>query len=285
VEELVLFRQTSRGLTGILAYPFDRARRVEMSAGYDFISFDREILSRAVSLDRGELLVDERRDLPAEDSLHLAEASAAFVHDTSSFGATSPILGSRARFEVNPMLGTISFTGVLADYRAYLMPVRPYTLALRVLHYGRYGRDAERNPFSPLFIGYPTLVRGYDTGSFRAEECAEAGQGCPIFDRLAGSRILVTNLELRFPLFGALGGRRLYGPVPIELGAFTDAGVAWTSREEASFLGGPRSFVRSVGAVARFNVFGYAVLEMNVVRPLDRPRKDWQWQFNIRPGY
>jgi len=285
VEELVLFRQTNRGLTGILAYPFDRSSRVEVTGGYSFISFDREILTRRFSLDRGELVVDERRDLPAEDSLHLAEASAAFVHDTSSFGATSPILGSRARFEVNPMLGTISFTGVLADYRAYLMPVRPYTLALRVLHYGRYGGDAESNPFSPLFIGYPSLVRGYDTGSFTAEECGDAESGCPIFDRLVGSRILVTNVELRFPLFGALGGRRLYRPVPIELGAFTDAGIAWTRRDEARFLGGQRSFVRSVGAVARFNLFGYAVLEMNFVRPLDRPRKDWQWQFNIRPGF
>ena len=284
VQRLVLFRQTDRGLSGTVAYPFDRSRRLELSAGYSFITFDREMVTRAVSLSTGRVLLDDRQDLPAGDSLHLATASAALVHDTSSFGATSPILGSRYRLEVSPMVGTVSFTGVLADWRTYFMPVRPYTLALRVLHYGRYGGDAERSPFSPLFVGYSSLVRGYDTGSFNAAECGK-GPDCPVFDRLLGSRLLVSNLELRFPLFGALGRRRLYAPVPIELGAFADAGVAWTTRDRPEFVGGDRKWVRSVGAVGRLNLFGYAVLELNYVRPLDRPRKEWQWQFNIRPGY
>jgi Tol biopolymer transport system component len=284
VQQLALFRQTDRALSGVVAYPFDRARRLELTTGYSFISFDREVLTRTISLDTGRVLSDERRKLPASESLHLAMAGAAFVHDTSTFGATSPILGTRYRLEVSPMIGAVSFTGVLADWRTYWMPVRPYTLAIRLLHYGRYGGDAESSPFSPLFLGYSSLVRGYDTGSFSAAECGK-GPDCPAFDRLLGSRVAVANVELRFPLFGALGRRRLYAPVPLELGAFADAGIAWTSRDRAQFLGGDRTWVRSVGAMARLNLFGYAVVELDLARPLDRPRREWQLQFNLRPGF
>jgi hypothetical protein len=43
--------------------------------------------------------------------------------------------------------------------------------------------------------------------------------------------------------------------------------------------------VKSVGAAARINVFGYAVAEINHVRPLDRPGKGWFWQFSLLPGF
>ena len=37
----------------------------------------------------------------------------------------------------------------------------------------------------PLFIGYPSLVRGYDMGSFSVNECVPSGASdCPAFDRL-----------------------------------------------------------------------------------------------------
>ena len=32
-------------------------------------------------------------------------------------------------------------------------------------------------------------------------------------------------------------------------------------------------------------VFGFAVAEIDYVRPLDRPGRGWLWQFNLRPGY
>ena len=67
----------------------------------------------------------------------------ALVRDTSVFGATSPVLGQRFRLDVSPTLGSVNYTGALADLRQYVMPVRPVTLAARVLHYGRYGSGAE----------------------------------------------------------------------------------------------------------------------------------------------
>src|SRR5262249_51233979 len=137
------------------------------------------------------------------------------------FGPTSPILGQRYRFEVSPTFGGLRYTAVLADYRRYLMPVRPVTLAGRLLHYGRYGSGGADRRITPLFIGYPSLVRGYDVNSFSASECGRTGAPtCPVFDQLVGSRIAVGNLEVRLPLLGLFSRRNLYGPVPIELIAF-----------------------------------------------------------------
>ena len=183
---------------------------------------------------------------------------------------------------------SIKFVGVLADYRRYFMPARPFTLAFRALHYGRYGSGGEDQRISPLFIGYPNLVRGYDVNSFDARECGiDPNSDCPVFDQLLGSKILVGNAELRFPPFGAITGsrRNLYGPLPLELVFFGDTGVAWTEAQNPEFLSdGTRKFVSSVGAGARVNLFGYAVVEVDYVKPLDRD-KGWHWVFNFSPGF
>jgi hypothetical protein len=43
--------------------------------------------------------------------------------------------------------------------------------------------------------------------------------------------------------------------------------------------------VFSAGAGFRFNLFGFAVAEVNLVRPFDRPGKGWLWEFNLQPGF
>jgi hypothetical protein len=48
------------------------------------------------------------------------------VHDTTVFGLTGPLLGSRYRLEIAPAAGDLSYTRLLADYRRYMMPVKPY---------------------------------------------------------------------------------------------------------------------------------------------------------------
>jgi outer membrane protein assembly factor BamA len=160
------------------------------------------------------------------------------------------------------------------------------TIAARVLHYGRYGSGGEDSRLYPLFLGYPDMVRGYDTGSFSASECgAQANGSCPVFDRMLGSRLLVGNLEVRAPLLGLFGKRNLYGPIPVEIGAFFDTGVAWDSTSKPKLFGGDRRLVRSTGAVARVNVFGFAVLQVDWVKPLDRPGKQAFFEFNLLTGF
>ncbi|HVR70118.1 MAG TPA: BamA/TamA family outer membrane protein [Vicinamibacteria bacterium] len=285
-----LFRETHRSLTGYAAYPFSRAQRFEVGASYRHISFGREVLTEFFDPGSGQFLGREEEDLDAPGALSLGQGSAALVYDTSIFGATSPILGRRYRLEALPTVGSINFTGVLADVRQYVMPLRPYTFAARVLHYGRYGAGGEDPRLTSLYLGYPQLVRGYDFNSFDASECVSAVGDCPVFDQLIGSRLLIGNFELRFPLFGAFGARSFYGPLPIELLAFADAGVAWSRGQSVRFERGSsspteRRFVTSVGTGFRFNVFGYAVIEVDYVKPLDRPNKGWIWQFNLSPGF
>jgi len=278
------FWEIDRELTGITSYPFNRVQRVELTAGYRNIDFSSEEEVRTFTLD-GELLSDITRPLPEDTlkSLHLATAGAALVYDSSIFGGTSPLLGQSYRFEAAPIVGDLQFVSALGDYRRYVMLARPLSLAGRVLHYGRYGRDAENNLLAPLFLGYPTLIRGYDDGSFTSDECSTGD--CVEFDRLFGSRLAVANLELRLPLFGAIGVVPSPGVPPIETALFFDAGSAWTEKEGAEFLGGSRSAVTSHGAALRINLFGYVIGEVAFVHPNDRPRKGWYWQFSFQPGF
>ena len=282
------YRQTqiNSGVSALAQYPFSRVQRVEFSAGLRRIGFDAELETQFFSPITGQLFDEQTEELPRPDAINLGEATMALVYDSSIFGATSPLLGRSYRFEYSQMAGTLNFGGLLADYRRYFMPVRPFTFAVRGLHYGRYGGDAEDTRLPPLFIGYQGLVRGYDIGSFDANECESVDfSSCDSFDRLNGSRIAIASAEIRFPLLGLFSRRSFYGPFPIELAFFGDAGVAWTSDIKPSFAGGTRDWARSVGAAVRVNVLGYAVAEFDYVRPLDRNRKGWLWQFGLTPGF
>ena len=166
------------------------------------------------------------------------------------------------------------------------MPLRPYTIALRGMYYGRLGDGASDERLPALFIGYPGLVRGYDQNSFESSECVGTVTGsCPVFDRLIGSRVAVANAELRFPIWGAFSRSQFYGPLPVEAALFTDAGIAWGHSDRSGFAPGDNQPVVSVGAALRVNVLGFAVAEIDYVRPLDRPQRGWLWQFSLRPGF
>jgi surface antigen Omp85-like protein/WD40 repeat protein len=287
VEQLELFRQTNRQAVGFVAYPFSRAQRVEFQAGLQNISYDYRIETRAFSTATGRVLFDSTEKLSVSDPLTLGTASAALVYDNSVFGATSPLTGQRYRLEVSPVVGTLNFITALADYRRYVMPLRPFTLAGRVLHIGRYGSGADDNRVYPLFLGYPSLVRGYDFGSFTSEECPTSQPAtCPVVDQLFGSRMLVGNVELRFPLFGLLHlGDGYYGILPVEAALFYDAGVAWTGQEEPTIFGGSRPFVTSAGVSLRMNLFGFAIGQLDYVRPFERTTKGWMFRLSLTPGF
>ncbi len=291
VETRDLIRQTSRQVTGIVSYPFDRVRRIEFSGGAQNITFEREIKQRKICIDpfgcTQDQLEDVNQTVPFGRTLNLLSGSVAYVYDNSLFGATSPIMGQRYRFEVTPTVGNLNYMGVLFDARKYIMVKRPFTLAGRVMHFGRYGRDADDGVLSPLFIGYGSLVRGYDFNSFDFTDCPTQGQ-CEAVDQLFGSKMLVGNLELRFPLFGALGlGHGMYGIFPVEFAVFGDAGIAWDARSrrtQASFLGGQRKPIFSTGIGFRINLFGFMLAEIDYVKGYQRG-KGAHWQFSFQPGF
>jgi Tol biopolymer transport system component len=278
ISEQLLYRETIREADLLLSYPFSQTTRMDYSIGYQNISFKTTVNTQAFSLNTGQVVLDQSQDITDQPALNMGTASVALVYDNSIFGATSPVLGRRWRLEVDPMIGSLQQIDLLADYREYVLPVRPVTLAGRVLHYGRYGASADDPRITPLYLGYPGLVRGYDAGSFSADS--------PVFEELFGSKMLVANFEVRFPLFGIFGlGRGYYGWLPIETGGFFDAGVAWTNHTKPSFMGGINKPVKSAGFMARMNFFGYLIGEVDYVRSYDHPELKWQWVFNILEGF
>lgn len=289
VQQTTLFRQTDRSVGAMTAYPFNQAQRVEFNAAYRNLGFDVERETLVYSPITGELLDRQTTSASLGDALNLGQFGAALVYDTTSFGATSPVAGQRYRLEASPTVGSIDFTGVLADYRRYFMPVPFYTIAARVMHYGRYGSGAEDERLTPLFIGYPSLVRGYDVDTFDASDCGpDPSGGCTGFDRLIGSRMAVANLEFRFPLLRPFGVRSwMYGPVPTEVAFFADAGLAWDKETRVNLLGrgDGRKPVSSAGVALRVNALGFAVLELDLVRPFQRPEQGWMFQFSLTPGF
>ncbi|UCE42928.1 MAG: PD40 domain-containing protein [Candidatus Aminicenantes bacterium] len=285
LEQELIFRQVNYQASIFAFYPFNQSRRFELSAGYRFIDYQQEVHTRVYTID-GFFIDRYKQELDAPESMYFGYFTAAYVYDSSFFGATAPILGQSYRLEYTPYFGgNLNFSSILADYRRYFMPVRPFTLAFRIMHYGRYGKNASDNRFYPLFLGYETLLRGYNSSSFDVNEI-------DVYAQLFGSKLAIANFELRFPLFGILGlGRGYYGILPLDFVAFYDVGIAWgleaddDSENKPFFLGGNRKPLTSAGIGVRMNLMGYLILGFNAVKPFNRPNKNWVFQFTIMPGF
>jgi hypothetical protein len=275
----------------ITQYPLSTTRRIEVGVSGTRLAYNTEIRSVLYVGNQGQDL--GREELPSPEPVYYAQANAALVGDYSNSGFTSPIAGGRYRLEVTPTVGTLNFSSMLADYRRYFF-ARPFTFAIRGLHFGRYGRSAEDSTrLSPLFLGYETLVRGYAVESFDASECTGTGSTngtCPEFDRLRGSRLAVASAEFRIPLLGTeqlgLIRTRL---IPVEIAPFFDAGLAWSSNESPELQIATRTTQRvpvfSAGVSARINVLGFAVFEAYYAYPFQRPDKGAHFGFNLAPGW
>src|SRR5438132_1774981 len=277
-------------ISGVLQYPFSTTRRVEVSAGVQRQSLKGTLETATVI---GNTIVDDTRvPLPGGFAFNLARGSAAYVGDSAIFGFLSPIMGSRYRYELDALTGDLHFNTALADYRHYWF-IRPVTLAVRGIHYGRYGNGAEDPRIQPLYIGDSSLVHGYDIGSISPSECVPVASNptaCPVFDRLIGTRIAVGNVELRVPLFGTREFGLATGFLPTELFFFGDAGVAWSQNQKAKFRLTTNSASTdripsvSVGGGARL-LLSYIPLEFYWAKPFQRPGKGWVFGFNIIPGW
>jgi hypothetical protein len=276
---------THRHLSGFVAYPLNRSQRIELSAGVRQISFNRQGRTQVFSPQTGKLLQQEDLALPDQPSIGVGEAGAAFVGDTAVFGATGPLLGSRYRFQVAPAMGGLTYTSVLADYRRYLMPIRPYTLAVRLVHSGRYGADSDDPRLLDAYVGSSSLVRGYGAAAVARSQCGAGTSRCPALYQLVGTRYAVAKIEVRMPLLGLRSSRVRYGSLPIDGFIFGDAGAAWGGRERTSLGPVPAArLVRSVGAGVRLNALGL-IFELTTARPLDLDHPGWRFGFNLRPAF
>ncbi|MDB4947539.1 MAG: peptidase [Gemmatimonadetes bacterium] len=304
-----IYRIFDNRVGGIAQYPFSRVQRLEFSGGLRHIGQDQRIQEYVYATqpdaDGNPQVVggpfDYRERKESGKSYNLAEASAALIYDNSLSGYTSPFAGQRYHFEIAPTVGTGRFVEATADYRRYQF-IRPVTLAFRALHFGRYGRDERL--FGDQFLGYSYFMRGYDYNSVsngcntELQGGSSTGADCSLLNALFGSRIGVTNVELRVPLLARLIGQS--GLSPLEGVVFYDAGVAWGKTTDSfgqEITTSPvlkrglqssladRGILTSAGVGARLNLFGYAVVEADYVKAFERGDNKPRWQFSFQPGF
>ncbi|MDT7856194.1 BamA/TamA family outer membrane protein [Rubrivirga sp. S365] len=294
---------------GLASYPLNQSQRIDANVGYRRYGFDLDYdaFRRGPS---GFGVFEGRRSFEGfdPDPLHLAEAGASFVGDASFFGFVSPIRGYRYRLGVDGTFGSLDYATITADARRYQvvrvpgLPRRvPFTVAVRALHFGRYGGDADNFRLSPLFIGYGQYVRGYSFGSFEDNRAFGNFQ-----ERLYGNKLAVASAEVRVPFLGVPQlGLISFPYLPTELSLFADVGMAWgtipTSRFQASAgADGPsfgRSFgdqrpIFSAGVSARVSVLGALVVEPYYAFPFSRWGDDGDlaagrgvFGLNLTPGW
>ena len=281
-------------------YPFNRFTRLELGANLSNITLDT-LKQNYVFYPNGGVNVYDPITASG-GSVTYYGPQIALVHDNSLFGFVGPFAGTRSRFELDPSFGNWRFTGATADWRRYFF-ARPFTLAVRGLFFGRFGRDAD---LFPQFLGSTELLRGYTAGSILNNDClnpstASGGlTGCSTLDQLIGSKIAVVNVELRFPLTRSLVlGFLPIGFPPIEGALFYDMGLAWNGTSCDGTIGSCvvwnrtgqdpevyRSPVRSWGGAIRMNFLGFVVLRFDITKPLNRPdHPGAYWTVSLGPTF
>ncbi|MCB0518412.1 MAG: PD40 domain-containing protein [Lewinellaceae bacterium] len=267
-------------------YPFSKNLRVEAGASLSYYSNRVDRYDQYYSLNGSYIGQDKTRLDPDEAGLNLfkgtlASVNAGLVGDNSYFGIASPVKGYRFRVSGERYFGDFDFYNLTLDGRKYFF-AKPFTLAARAMHYGRYGRDA--NSFYPLYLGYPWYVRGYEFGN--ASEILQ--QNKRSLNELFGSKIAVSNVELRVPFTGpeqlALIKSKFF---LTELSVFLDGGLAWDTFDknaDSSLRQFDLNPLFSAGVSMRINLFGALVLEPYYAWPLLKDTKG-TFGLNIVPGW
>lgn len=265
-------------------YPFSQTTRLEIGGSYMHYSF-REDQDQYYYL-QGLLVDYEREKLEAPDGYSIQTVNAGFVKDNSYFGLASPNQGFRYRLGVDKYFGRLDLYTFLADFRKYYF-VKPFTIAFRAMHYARLGKDAESGVLYPLSFAYPYFTRGNSFNTLSANSDAKFN-----INQIYGSRLLVSNLELRFPFTGP---ERLAliqsGFLFTELAAFVDAGLAWdrSTRPSLEYIpddDNERVPYYTAGLSLRVNLFGAAVIEPFFAVPLQKSEtRKPTFGLNFVPGW
>jgi WD40 repeat protein len=288
-QEIAIYVQ--RQAFGVTSYPLNRFTRIEFGAGFNNIDRQRVFLRR-------ELTGNVVRQYPADSTkrdptLNYIDGQLAYVSDNTLFGYTGPVMGRRYRLQVSPVIGSFNWVEYLADYRRYDPVIFNYlTIATRL--YGSVSVGPNEAAF-PKYIARPDFVRGYDRNASFYAACPLIGanpSNCSAV-QLLGSRVLVANAELRFPLVRQFE----LGILPISLPPldglfFYDAGVAW-SRGQTLYASKPMNYnyetqrypLRSYGFGLRLNFFNYAILRWDYAVPLDTPSRKGFWTWSLWPSF
>ena len=293
VTDLVLdyIRMFEDNISFFTYHALSQTRRIEagLSTAWYYYRIDRY---HNYYDDFGFPVAYSKEKMPAPDGNNYQKIDLAYVTDNSYFGMTAPMRGQRARYQVEKYFGAVNFFTGLLDYRQYFF-INPATFAFRFYHYGRYGSGSETDLVSPIYLGYPWLIRGYENLSFYGNWGDNTvGFTSLNYSHLSGSRIAVANAEFRLPLTGpkrlALISSKYF---LTDLNLFFDGGLAWSKGDKPKITWAEAAFnqrvpVFSAGASLRVNVLGYMILEPYFAIPFQNG--GWQnrnFGLNFVPGW
>ena len=286
IERMRIFEDMA-SIFGIL--PISSKLRFESGFSFAHYRFRIDSINTYYSLG-GARIGENRKKIDAPDSYNIGRAYIAFVGDNSFNGITSPLSGYRYRFQIDKMFSELHNWDILIDYRKYFFK-KPFSFAFRALHYGRYFGNTDM--LYPLFIGNNYYIRGYTYDAFNKIDYSKNNR--LDINSLSGDKILLANTEIRFPFTGP---KRLSliksGYFYSDLVLFFDGGIAWKNdfpwKDDSNIklswtpIEGARIPVFSVGLAIRINMFGYAILEPYVAKPLQIKDAPYVFGFSISGG-
>ncbi|MES2522012.1 MAG: hypothetical protein V4617_04855 [Gemmatimonadota bacterium] len=278
IQQQDIYRLVVREVFAAALYPLNRFTRWELGARFNNVDQQAFPFQRLVDLDQGYATQYERGPTRNIASANTVSPYLAFVTDNTMFGYTGPIAGKRARFQIEPNVGTWQYVEYLADARSYIPILFNYiTFATRVQTNLSVGRDEQR---FPKWLGRPDFIRGYNRDDLSSVTCTglptDNSSSCNTVETI-GSRVAFANAELRFPIFRQLN-LGFVGLPPLDGLLFYDAGVAWNGGQKVSLtrpdnydFTKQRSLLRSYGAGIRLNLFNIAIVRWDYAVPIDRP--------------
>ena len=263
-------------VSGLLQYPFSKFLRLEGNLGFNYRFYRMDQRKYYYDIYGNYIGVGNREKVPPEDipdfgiqirKTAFYNSNIALVGDKSQFGMASPINGYRYRLDFSDYFGGYQFQTATADVRFYRW-IKPVSFTFRAMHYSTLGRDSRA--FYPILIGEMGLVHGYGYG--RLNEFQSKGIIDP--NQLFGSKILLSNFEVRLPFTGPerlalIKSSALF----TELAWFIDGGVAFYDYKDLGKKYADTDipitkFVFSTGVSARVNVFGAIIVEPFYAWPL-----------------
>jgi hypothetical protein len=247
-----------------------QTRRIEAGISSSWNYFRLEVYNYYYN-NNGGLVESNMQLAPVPEGYLQHSCYVAYVKDNSYFGATGPMNGQRSRISFENYFGGIDYSTILIDYRKYFY-IKPYTIAIRGFHYGRYGSGSEDSRLPGLYLGYPWYIRGYNINTFKNASSADTANLS--LNNLIGSRIAVANFEFRVPFTGLKRVALIKTSIlPSDLIFYFDAGLAWQNGSTFALKWVPgtplqRTPLLSTGASIRINLLGVMVVEPYLAIPL-----------------
>lgn len=220
-----LFRLRNYGGGVTVSYPFDKFKRIDMTAN-------------VVGIARDVTNIFNSGGAPQNENAAFFYPSVTFTRDYTEQGFITPLGGSRMAISLSaspPIPGTdvIQFASVLGDYRKYIGLGYTYSLALRASGGVSLGRDANTFFMGGMMNWINLQWKNNDIPIDRIESTFFALPALPmrghLLNSVYGNKFSLINAEFRFPLVAAL----LPGPIPfialynLTGVAFFDFGAAW----------------------------------------------------------